>query len=140
MPAIRIAVQSGQIRNHSGPERIQVNVTNQLLQIGLFLAYDGFIPVLQQMPMPLVTAVETDYIPGQQSPHQSGEGNFSRPQKKVSMILKKGPGIASRLCFLQKISQPLQKILPIPIIPKDLSAFNTPDDDMVKYPRSVQTS
>ena len=92
------------------------------------------------MPMALVTAVETDHIPGQQSPHQSGEGNFSRPQKKVSMILKKGPSIASRLCFLQKVSQPLKKILPITIIPKDLSALNTPDDNMMNNSRSVQAS
>jgi hypothetical protein len=40
MPAIGIAVQSGQIKNNSGPEWIQVDIANQLLQIGLFLAYD----------------------------------------------------------------------------------------------------
>jgi hypothetical protein len=47
------------------------------------------------------------------------------------MILKECPGIASRLCFQQKVSQPLKKILPVAIIPKDLSAFNTPDDNML---------
>ena len=56
------------------------------------------------------------------------------------MILKKGPGIAFRLCFLQKVSQPLKKILPIMIIPKDFSSFNTPDDNMMNNSRSVQAS
>jgi hypothetical protein len=31
MPAIEIAVQSGQVRNNSGPEWVQVDIANQLL-------------------------------------------------------------------------------------------------------------
>jgi hypothetical protein len=46
MPAIRIAVQSGQMRNHSCPNRVQMDIPNQFLKIGLFLAYKGFIPIL----------------------------------------------------------------------------------------------
>jgi hypothetical protein len=92
------------------------------------------------MPMALVTAVETHHIPGQQSPHQSCKGNFARSQKKVGMIRKQGPGKASRFCFQQKLSQPFKKILPVAIIPKDLSAFNTPDDNMMKNSRSIQAS
>jgi len=90
--------------------------------------------------MALVTAVETDHIPGQQSPHDSCQRNFACTQKKVSMILKKCPGIASRLCFQKKRSQPFKKILPIAIIPKDLSAFNAPDENMMNNSRSVQAS
>jgi hypothetical protein len=56
------------------------------------------------------------------------------------MILKKCPGIASRLCFQKKRSQPFKKILPIAIIPKDLSAFNAPDENMMNNSRSVQAS
>jgi len=40
----------------------------------------------------------------------------------------------------QKISQPLEKILPVAIIPKDLSAFNPPNDNMMKNSRSVKAS
>jgi hypothetical protein len=42
--------------------------------------------------------------------------------------------------FKQKLSQPLKKILQVAIIPKDLSAFNTPDDNMMKNSRSIQAS
>jgi hypothetical protein len=58
----------------------------------------------------------------------------------VGMIRKQGPGKASRFCFQQKLSQPFKKILPVAIIPKDLSAFNTPDDNMMKNSRSIQAS
>ncbi len=44
------------------------------------------IPVLQQMPMALVTALETDPIAGPQPPHESGKGNFIFSLKKVSML------------------------------------------------------
>jgi hypothetical protein len=92
------------------------------------------------MPIALVTAVKTDHVAGQQSPHDSCQRNFACTQKKVSMILKKCPGIASRLCFQQKVSHPSKKILSIAIIPKNLSAFNAPDDNMVKNSRSIKTS
>jgi hypothetical protein len=115
-----------------------MDIPNQFLEIRLFLAYNGFISVLQQMSMALMTAVETDHIPGQQSPHESGQRNFTCTQKKVSMIGKKCPGIASCLCFQQKLSQPFKKILPVSIIPKDLSPLNTPDDNMMKNSRSIQ--
>jgi hypothetical protein len=54
------------------------------------------------------------------------------------MILKKCPGIAPRLCFLQKPSQSFQKILPIAVISKDLAAFNPPDDDVMQNSWSIQ--
>jgi len=54
------------------------------------------------------------------------------------MIRKKCPGIASRLCFQQKVTQPFKKILTVAFIPKDLPAFNAPDDNMVKNSRSVK--
>ncbi len=90
------------------------------------------------MPMALVTPVETDRIPGQQSPHQSSEGNFAPPQKKVSRIRKKFPGLASRPCLQQKLTQPFKKILTIAFVPKDLSAFNAPDDNRVKNSRDLK--
>ncbi len=87
-----------------------------------------------------MTTVETDHIAGQQSPHESREGNFTGPEKKVGMIREKCPGLASRLCFQQKLTQPFKKILSIAMIPEDLSAFNAPDDDMLNNFRSVKTS
>jgi hypothetical protein len=90
------------------------------------------------MPMALVPAVKTDHIPGQQSPHQGGNGNFTGPQSEVGMIFEKCPGMATRLCFQQKPSQPFQIIFPIAVIPKDLAAFNPPDDDMMQNSWSIQ--
>jgi hypothetical protein len=64
MPAIGIAVQSSQVRNHSGPQGVQVDIANQFQKISIFLADNGFISVLEQMPMAPVPAVETDGIAG----------------------------------------------------------------------------
>jgi hypothetical protein len=138
MPTIRIAVQGGQIGNHSCPKGVQMDIPNQFLKIGLFLADDGFIPVLKKMPTALVPAVETDHISGQQPPHKRCQGNCTSAQKEVSMIRQKCPGKASRLGLQQKLSQPFEKILPVTIVPKDLSALNPPDDNMMKNSRSIQ--
>jgi hypothetical protein len=55
------------------------------------------------------------------------------------MIWEKLPSLAFRLRFQQKPTQSFKEILPIPVIPEDLSPLNPPDD-MVKYSQSVQAS
>jgi hypothetical protein len=64
VPRKGIPPQSFHILYDSSPERIQVNVSHQLQQIGIFLAQDGFITILEEMPMPPITMIEKNGISG----------------------------------------------------------------------------
>jgi len=67
---------------------------------------------------------------------------------KIKTEIKTGtiPGIPALLSYSktsplrQKLTQPFKKILPIAIIPKDLSEFNAPDENIMNNSRSVQAS
>jgi len=47
MPAIRIPAQFFEIRNNASPDRVQVNVADQLFEIHILLADNGFVTVLK---------------------------------------------------------------------------------------------
>ena len=58
MTTKRVFPQGIHIRNQFGPQRIQMNVAHQFEQIGIFLAQDRFVPVLEQVPMAAVVPLK----------------------------------------------------------------------------------
>ena len=63
-----------------------MNIPNQFPQIGVFLADNLFVPILEEVPVAFVPPIETDRIPGKQSSHQARKGHRPRAEKKVSVI------------------------------------------------------
>jgi hypothetical protein len=63
-------VKRSHVFDETGAKGVEMNVTHQLEQIGFFLADDGFITVLKEVPGAAVAAVEGDRITGQQSAHE----------------------------------------------------------------------
>jgi hypothetical protein len=51
------------IRKDSGPNRIQVDISDQFLKVGVFLANNGFVSVLKKLAMSPVPTIETNGIP-----------------------------------------------------------------------------
>ncbi len=49
MAAPRIVIEFTYIIRHTGPYWIEVDITDQFEEVGLFFAYDGFIPVLEKV-------------------------------------------------------------------------------------------
>ncbi len=60
-------------------------------------------------------------------------------QQQVSVIGDQGPGKTIRLRLFQHLPQALYKGITIHIVPKDFSAFNTADDDMVQRAGAVNS-
>src|SRR5512139_542104 len=140
MPTVWVAVQSRKVRDDSRPQRIQVKVTNQLLEVCVLLANDGFVAVLEKMAVASVPAVEADHIAGQQPSHHRSDGNLVGAHKKVGVVWQECPGIAGGFRLQKKISQTLEKILSVLGISEDLSALDPPDHDMVKNTGSIKAS
>jgi len=61
-------------------------------------------------------------------------------EKKVSIIQQECPGIAGRLNSQQQFLEPFKKILPILIIPKDISTLDSSDYDVVQNSWSIKAS
>ena len=48
--------------NHTRPDQIQMNVAYQFHQIPIFFAHNGFISILEKVPVTLVALIEIDHI------------------------------------------------------------------------------
>jgi hypothetical protein len=138
MAAVWVGVQGRKVRHDSRPQRIQVKVANQLLEVCVLLANDGFVAVLEKMAVASVPAVEADHVAGQQPSHHRSDGNLAGARKKVGVIWQECPGIAGGFRLQKKISQTLEKILSVLGISEDLSALDPPDHDMVKNTGSIK--
>jgi hypothetical protein len=70
MAAPRITFQIFYVLNQPGPEGIQMDVTNELLKISVFVTDDRFIAILKEMAVPAMAEVIGDGIAGQEPTHE----------------------------------------------------------------------
>ena len=73
---------------------IEMDVAEQLEEIRIFFADDGFVPVLKKMAGSLVAKIEDYGVAGQQAAHKAGEFETFATQQEVEMIVEHGPGKA----------------------------------------------
>jgi hypothetical protein len=69
-----------------GSQRIQMNVTDQLPKIDLFIADDGMITVLKQMPMPMMAKIVGHSVAGQEPSHQFRKTRRATAYEEMGMI------------------------------------------------------
>lgn len=79
-----------------------MNIPNKFLQIGIFLANDGFISVLKKLPMSSMSFIIKDCITCKQSSHQSGYSVRPASEEEMGMVCHKCPCIALGFCFRKK--------------------------------------
>ncbi len=73
MSAPPVVVQSIEVANSSGAQRIKVNIPDQFQQIGLLVTDNGFVAVLKQVAAATMTEIESGGMSGQlQNPEYTG--------------------------------------------------------------------
>jgi len=87
------AGQVGQIRDEPRPQRIEVDVAHQLAEVGLLLHDDGFIPVLEEVPHPLVAAVVPEGVAREQPAQELREPLGPTAEQQMGMVGEDGPGV-----------------------------------------------
>jgi len=114
-----------------------MNITNQLLKIGVLLAKDGFISILKQVTITAVSAIKIYGISRQQTPHNSGDWEGPCPKKKMKMVRNNRPCVANGSGVRKNISEADQKFSAIPFVLKDFSPFVTSGNNMMQRPRRI---
>jgi hypothetical protein len=109
-----------------------MDVAHQLQQIGILLAEDGFITVLEKMPAAPVSPVEAHRIPGEQPLHDSRYRHIPGPQQKVEMVRHEGPCVTGGSRLSENLTEPTEKILPVRVIPVNTAALNPTADNMLQ--------
>ena len=109
-----------------------MDIADEFQQIGIFLAQNRFVPVLEQVAHPVVAPIEVYGVTGEQFFHQGRNGNVAGSQQQMEMIWDQGPGEAAGAGFRQKFAQALQKAVIVHLIAKDRLPGDTPADDVVQ--------
>jgi len=86
----------------------------------------------KQLSVALVAAIKTDGVIREETSHHRGKGCQTRSEKKICMIRDEYPCVTGRLGLRQGFSQPLEHILPIPIIYEYLSTLDSTDHDVMQ--------
>jgi hypothetical protein len=94
MPTPWVLIQLGNRFYQTHPQWIQMNITDQFKQVGVFLADDRFVAILKEMPRSFVLEVEDNRVTGQKTPHEYGK--LCRPwaEQQMEMIGHERPGKA----------------------------------------------
>lgn len=127
--------------NEPGAQGVKVDITDQLQQVRLFLADDGFVAVLKQVPTAAMAKIESRGVSSQQPAHEAGEAaGLPDAQQKMCMVVEQRPGKAIGAGLLQQMREAVKEGLSVLIIEKDLSSFDAPDDDMLEKTWIVDAS
>ena len=109
-----------------------MNIPDQFKEVRVFLAQNGFIAVLEKLPVSMMTVILSYCVSGKKPPHDRGNRNKPCSKQNVCMIWKKCPRVASGLRFRQYIAHSAQEIIPVQIILKDPFSLNPSDNDVVE--------
>jgi len=139
MPAPWIPVQFGRILHKTCTNRIQVNVPNQFLEISIFLANDGLIAILEQMPVSGMPQIVRNRIPREKASHKSRQTDLRAAHKNVGVIRQQSPCKNPGLGFSCRIAHAGYKVFSILVVSDDFTRLYAPDNNMVQCPRGIQS-
>jgi hypothetical protein len=116
-----------------------MNVTHQLPKINVFIAHDGMITILKQMPVPEMAKVVGYGISGEEPSHEFWKTRWAASQEQMGVIGHQRPRVDMGFRLFGKIAQAFNEVLPVPVIIHNLPFFNPADDDMVEGPGSIES-
>lgn len=123
--------QRGHICNDAGTDAIEMDVADQLQEVGVFLTEKRLVAVLEEMPGAPVSSVELLGVAGQYPSHDGCKGNTTASEQKMRVILEEHPCVTGRGGLAQNERKTGDEVLMILRISEDRGSFNAPDDDMV---------
>jgi hypothetical protein len=121
------------------PQRIQMDINHEMLEISILLAHDRLVPVLKELPAAPMTVVETHHVSGEQPPHQNADASWPAAKQKVGVVVQKRPGVASRARLRQQRAQPLQHVLAVVVLSKNFAPFDPTDHHVLQNPGRIQS-
>lgn len=131
MPAPGVGIQFLDPRHYTGPNRIEVNIAHQLLEVGVFLTNYGFISILKKMAVASVAEVKADSVSRKEPCHDGCKGNESCPKEEMGVVGDEHPCVTGSFTWREEFGEALKEILPIPVVYENISALDTSDHDMV---------
>jgi hypothetical protein len=81
MAGPRVSVQRTKILHRRGAHGVEMEITDQLEQVRFFLAQDGLVAILKEIPVAVVPAVERPRVSGQEAAHDRRQGDAASAEQ-----------------------------------------------------------
>jgi hypothetical protein len=127
-----IAIEGIESDGQTGTNRVEVDVADQLEQVGFLFDEDVFEAVLEKLARSAMAAVESGSVGTEPAPGQGEERECSGTKGDVGMGGHQGPGVDGRARIDDGLGQPSEKRAAIAIGAKQGPTFDTANDDVVE--------
>lgn len=124
-------------RHDPGPDRVQVDVADQLQKILVLPADDRLVAVLEQMAGAAMSLVEIEGLRSQQALHELRNWRLVAADQKMEVIRDKGEGVDPDAGFSGKPSQPCQEPVPVGVVSIDVAPLDAPGNNVIQETRLV---
>jgi hypothetical protein len=114
-----------------------VNIPHQFQKVDLFLAENGFVSVLVEIPHPPVSTVKIHGIARQQRSHEGVQGFLATTDHEMQVIVHECPSITEAIGLFETSGETGKKFPAIFLIPKNGLSVQSASDDMVDGSRNV---
>ena len=132
MTAVPESLQLLHRGNDAGAQGIEVDIADELQEIGFLLAKDGLVTVLEQVAGPFVAPVVPDSVGCQKATHHLCKRRLSRPEEEMKVVRDEGKGVADRLRFVEDSAKAVEKKISVIIIAKDDPPLDTSRNDVMQ--------
>ena len=133
----RVFVQLFEIFHNTGSKRIEVDIADQLQEIWIFFADNGFVPVLKEVAAALMAFIEGDRIARHDAAHEHAERDRAGAQEEVKMVWNERPCIALSLGLFENDCKSFKEGFAVFIISEDISLLDTPSHDVLEEARGI---
>ena len=94
--------------------------------------------LLEEMPRPVVPAVEGPRVTREEGAHAPGQWARFRADKQVKVIRQEGPGIHRERVGLDQCGQAADEVCPVLVIPEDDLPIQPPAHHVVEHPGGIE--
>ena len=117
-----------------------MNVADELRQIGVFLAENRLVAILEELAVAAMPLIEGDRMAGEQAGHDSMEGDRAGLQEQMRVIAEERPCITGGAGVGEYLPHSFDKAVFVDIIAEDQSPLDAADDDMVENAVGVEAA
>ena len=115
-----------------GADRVQMDITDEGDEVGVFIAEDGFVPVFEEVTGADVFAVEVLRIPGKEFSHDGRYAVFAAFEQHMNMVVHEHPCVNRACSFFDVQTESFEEAGFVFVVPEDIRLVEPSHHDRVK--------
>jgi len=131
MARIEIFIQFRKLVHQTSPHRIEVDVADQLKEVGILLNHDALVTVRGKVTFSTVSPVVPDGLAGHEPTHHGGQEHGTGTYKEVKVIGHKTPGAQLYLPLGHHLGKGPKESIAVPSVPEDVLPLDAPRQHIV---------